>query len=317
MKNTKHNEFLDQNSSNPEISSSKRKILTSLGVSSGILGASALSQHWVKPVVNSVILPAHAQTTPTTAPPTTMAPTTMAPTTTEAPATTTTEAPATTTTEAPAVPAILVAPMALGVVMRGATNVSQTFQVSLATMPAAPVVVTATSSVSGSTFTGTGASVTFTTTSWNVPQLISYQDTTEAPDSMANESTTPSKVTFTASGNGSGYEKVKAEATYTIGYFGNAGVTGQKATPGAVGTRSATVTWAKPKTRATVVGYRVSHSSDSTDNVATQTVTTESATFKGLGVATDHTFSIVALYPTGTTGGADSTAASTAAISIR
>ena len=64
MKNTKHTE--DLSNQNPEISSpSKRKVLASIGVSSGVLGASALSGQWAKPVVNSVILPAHAQATGT------------------------------------------------------------------------------------------------------------------------------------------------------------------------------------------------------------------------------------------------------------
>ena len=64
MKNTKHTENLDNSTPQEITSQSKRKILTSIGVSSGILGASALSQQWTKPIVNSIILPAHAQSTP-------------------------------------------------------------------------------------------------------------------------------------------------------------------------------------------------------------------------------------------------------------
>ena len=63
MKNTKHTENLDNSTPQEITSQSKRKILTSIGVSSGIIGASALSQQWTKPIVNSIILPAHAQTT--------------------------------------------------------------------------------------------------------------------------------------------------------------------------------------------------------------------------------------------------------------
>ena len=78
MKNTKHTENLDNSTPQEITSQSKRKILTSIGVSSGIIGASALSHQWTKPIVNSIILPAHAQSTPMM---TTMAPgmTTMAP----------------------------------------------------------------------------------------------------------------------------------------------------------------------------------------------------------------------------------------------
>ena len=64
MKNTKHTENLDNSTPQEITSQSKRKILTSIGVSSGIIGASALSQQWTKPIVNSIILPAHAQSTP-------------------------------------------------------------------------------------------------------------------------------------------------------------------------------------------------------------------------------------------------------------
>ena len=53
MKNTKHTENLDNSTPQEITSQSKRKILTSIGVSSGIIGASALSQQWTKPIVNS------------------------------------------------------------------------------------------------------------------------------------------------------------------------------------------------------------------------------------------------------------------------
>ena len=65
MKNTKHTEMNDssiEQDNQENLSQSKRKILTSIGVTSGVVGASALvPSTWVKPAVNSVILPAHAQ----------------------------------------------------------------------------------------------------------------------------------------------------------------------------------------------------------------------------------------------------------------
>ena len=67
MKNTKHTEMNDssiEQENQENLSQSKRKILTSIGVTSGVVGASALvPSTWVKPAVNSVILPAHAQAT--------------------------------------------------------------------------------------------------------------------------------------------------------------------------------------------------------------------------------------------------------------
>ena len=64
MKNTKHTEMNDssiEQENQENLSQSKRKILTSIGVTSGVVGASALvPSTWVKPAVNSVILPAHA-----------------------------------------------------------------------------------------------------------------------------------------------------------------------------------------------------------------------------------------------------------------
>lgn len=92
MKNDKHSEMNDSSNEQEITSQSKRKILASIGITSGVIGASTLSHNWVKPVVDSVVLPAHAQTTGAMATPTTAAPA----------ATTTTTAPAaTTTTTAP------------------------------------------------------------------------------------------------------------------------------------------------------------------------------------------------------------------------
>ena len=90
MKNTNKSDDLDkytvtpppaQNDHQEPGSLSKRRIIASIGLTSGVLGATALSQNWVKPAVSSVILPAHAQTTGATAtqPPATQPPATQPP----------------------------------------------------------------------------------------------------------------------------------------------------------------------------------------------------------------------------------------------
>jgi len=52
----------------------RRKLL--FGLTSGVAGASQLPGQWTRPIVDSVLLPAHAQTSTTTTAPTTPAPTT-------------------------------------------------------------------------------------------------------------------------------------------------------------------------------------------------------------------------------------------------
>ena len=305
MKNTKHTKMNDssiEQDNQENLSQSKRKILTSIGVTSGVVGASALvPSTWVKPAVNSVILPAHAQSTPPIPPPTTPMETTPpyvnGQTTTMMP-TTTTMMPTTTTTEAPAMAAILVAPDEIGVVMRPAApdDFSQTFQVSLNTMPTAPVTVTATSDSSGTTVIG--VPVVFTTSDWNVPKLIAYTDDTAEPANMAAESSDPFTVTFTASGGGSGYAGVETEVTYTIGYFGNEAPTMVVATKSG---KSATVTWVLPETRNTPTDYVVDAGTVAESMIVNHPGT--EAVFSNLADGT-YAFTVQARYSSGTNPGA-------------
>ena len=60
-------------------STDRRKLL--VGLTGGVAGASQIPTQWTKPIIDSVLLPAHAQTSATTPAPTTAAPTTAAPTT--------------------------------------------------------------------------------------------------------------------------------------------------------------------------------------------------------------------------------------------
>lgn len=69
---------------NKECNGKRRKLLKTIAAGSGaIFAGGLLPESWTKPVVNSVVLPAHAQTSvpPTTLPPTTLPPTTLPPTT--------------------------------------------------------------------------------------------------------------------------------------------------------------------------------------------------------------------------------------------
>ncbi len=247
MKNTKHTENLDNSTPQEITSQSKRKILTSIGVSSGILGASALSQQWTKPIVNSIILPAHAQTTdmmgtdpmdgtdPMTDP-TTPVPTTAAP-----------------TTDAPAPEAaIVLSPASGGVVDASGDDAMVSVAVRLATEPDGPVTVMA----EGPNVTPSG-NVSFTTTDWDQDKVVMLTIAQAAnPGSMAVEK--EAKVTFTAAGNN--YDEVEAEWMYTAGFHGMilvaaADVTVKVTDRTAPG--EATVTWDVPKTRTMVEEYRV------------------------------------------------------------
>jgi hypothetical protein len=70
----------DKKANDKEVSvENRRKVLRSLGGAAGVLGAATqVPEKWTRPVVDSVMLPAHAQTSPapstTSAPPTTQAP---------------------------------------------------------------------------------------------------------------------------------------------------------------------------------------------------------------------------------------------------
>ena len=164
MKNTKHTEMNDssiEQDKQENLSQSKRKILTSIGVTSGVVGATALvPSTWVKPAVNSIILPAHAESTP----PAGGGDTT------------------TTTTEAPAPVAGIVLSETEITLQEGAetaTPDTATYMVSLATMPEAEVTVTVTQSaandgqggVTNSVTTGNGM-LTFDMDTWDTPQEV-------------------------------------------------------------------------------------------------------------------------------------------------
>ncbi len=315
MKNTKHTENLDNSTPQEITSQSKRKILTSIGVSSGILGASALSQQWTKPIVNSIILPAHAQTTdmmgtdpmdgtdpmtdPTTPVPTTAAPTTDMP--------------------EPTI-GIHVEPMALGVVNAwgtGGDTVTRSVAMRLNTKPTSNVTVMS-AAVAGDTksggVAGTGPTV-FTILNWDKLQqvdiVISQSDTAPANRGAEGETT----VKFTA--DGGGYGDQEAEVTFTAGYYNDDHVSDVKATAGEVGSGEATVEWKKGSgnTRAMAAGYRVVTTHDSiTDLPKPQTVAGMRATIMGLeSSSTPYTFTVTAIYGTAD---ADGTAPSATATII-
>ncbi|MGH1542669.1 MAG: hypothetical protein ACRBHB_19775 [Arenicella sp.] len=51
--------------SHTQVSKARRKVLTTFAIGGGVVAASQAPHKWVKPVLNSVILPAHAQTSVT------------------------------------------------------------------------------------------------------------------------------------------------------------------------------------------------------------------------------------------------------------
>ncbi len=111
----------------------------------------------------------------------------------------------------------------------------------------------------------------------------------DAPESMADED--ESMVTLTAKGGN--YDDVKAELTYTVGYYsveeevGNLKVKlTDRTAPG-----EATVTWDKPKTRAVVEEYQVS-SSNATPKVEISGMMAEVSDMASGG----HTFTVKVLY---------------------
>ena len=179
MKNTKHTENLDNSTPQEITSQSKRKILTSIGVSSGILGASALSQQWTKPIVNSIILPAHAQSTPMM---TTMMMTTMGMSTTK-PAMD--DMDMTTMMPEPATPSIILSKSVITLQEGGdatAAQMMETYTVRLGSMPEAEVTVT----MAGQEAASDGAvtideqSLTFTKENYMTPQEVKVSVTNEA-----------------------------------------------------------------------------------------------------------------------------------------
>ena len=286
MKNTKHTEMNDssiEQDNQETLSQSKRKILTSIGVTSGVVGASALvPSTWVKPAVNSVILPAHAQMTdvedPVDEDPVDEDPVDEDP-----------------VDEDPDMIAIVVDPKALGVLNAWGTTgmLTRSITMRLGKKPTANVVVSSAEVSNVITQTTT----TFTILDWEMEQVVNLVITNSdsTPASMADEE--ESTVTFTAVGGG--YDDAEAELTYTAGYYNDEHVTDVEATAGAVGTGSATVMWTAPKTRAMPAGYRVQTMGGTAPLPAPMTVTGTSATITGLvSSSTAYTFTVTAVYGT-------------------
>ena len=245
MKNTKHTENLDNSTPQEITSQSKRKILTSIGVSSGILGASALSQQWTKPIVNSIILPAHAQSTPMTT--MAMGTTDMMgmpdPTTTMMPDPTTTMMP---TTATPAAMSRLKA-VRSQVSTEVGDGASIMYHVSLTEQPLADVTVAVTVT-STPAITPDPASLTFTRANYMTEQSVTI---------AAAEGTVPNNpevtVKFAASGGGYGKED-SAMDMVTIVENDDAAPTALSAM---AGTGMVTISWTAPATAKPVVRYIV------------------------------------------------------------
>ena len=114
---------------------------------------------------------------------------------------------------------------------------------------------------------------------------------------MAGESATALTVTFTATSEGD-YNGLTAEATYIIGYFGDAHASMVEVTPGEIGSGTATVTWTAPATRLTPTAYRVEITAGPSNPFPqAKTVTGLSATIVGIVSDSDpYTFTVVAIY---------------------
>ncbi len=234
MKNTKLTQNLDNSKEQQDIQSpNKRKILASIGVTSGVIGASALSQQWTKPIVNSIVLPAHAVGTDMMA--TTMAPT-MAPTDPPAPMP---------MINLSTFPASQLMGDSLGVLMAGDVR---TVRVSLNAMPDELVTV----SVSGDGVTA--VDLMFDDRDYDKEQDVMITAAT-APADMESEE--ESMVTLTAKGGN--YDEMKRELTYTVGYYGADPVSNVKVmvSDSVAPNGMAKVTWDEPDTRKERKQYRV------------------------------------------------------------
>ena len=281
MKNTKHTENLDNSTPQEITSQSKRKILTSIGVSSGIIGASALSQQWTKPIVNSIILPAHAQSTPMM---TTMAPGMM---TTMAPGMMTTMAPA------PASRIMVVAGQAGDTIGDGSMA---EFHISLTEQPMNDVMVTVSAdpSTSISEITGgtaNGAVFVFTRADYMDEQTVTVAAIAAAPD--------PAGVTIKFAAEGGGYDDEENSVMLTIVVDNNLPATDVKAKRGTgANGKDVTVTWMKPDTTAAIDGYTVNSSAEGVDSLPVgKDMTT--ATFVNHPSGTDVEFTVTVDYKTG------------------
>ncbi len=281
MKNTKHTEMNDTSSDQEITSQSKRKILASIGVTSGVLGASTLSHNWVKPVVNSVVLPAHAQTTP---PGGTDAPGTDAPGT-DAPGT---DAPG---TDAPTGPMIMVVSESADSRVNDGGEIE--YYVSLSDIPSETVTVTVSSVSTDAGLAFAPVSLTFTRADYADQKTVTVTAPTDTP---ADPVVT---VDFTAAGGD--YAEVAASASFTVFEEDNLGVTditAAKVSNAFTDRNTAVVTWTLPATSAVPAGYTVS---SSVAGVVAMDVNhpDTTVTFTSLA-AGDHTFTVTTTYTSGT-----------------
>ena len=319
MKNTKHTEMNDssiEQDNQENLSQSKRKILTSIGVTSGVVGASALvPSTWVKPAVNSVILPAHAQQTPpmngttltpTTTPmgmgPTTMMPTTMMPTT-MMPTTMmpTTMMPTTMmpTTMMPAAGILLEKSINTGMVGDGSTadDPGITYFVKLREKPSTSDVTVTVTATGGESLEVTGGSsddgvLTFTRADYKMEK----EATVKAPE-LTGAASYGVTVTFTAA-NGN-YANVKRTDKFMVVEDDNVAPTMVTATKGTTFATRKTVTikWTAPATTKAVTGYVLSSDQDmpaDMDLKASKTM----VVLTNVPVET-HTFTVTAHFATG------------------
>ena len=296
MKNTKHTEMNDssiEQENQENLSQSKRKILTSIGVTSGVVGASALvPSTWVKPAVNSVILPAHAESTPID--PETPDPETPDPETPD---------PETPDPETPDTEMILlVKSISTGMVGDGpdADDPGITYFVTLREQPStsdATVTVTAAADTGDASLVVTGGDngvLTFTRSTYNMPE---QEVTVKAPE-LAAAASYGVTVTFAAA-NGN-YANVKRTDKFMVVEDDNAAPTMVTATKGTTFATRKTVTikWKAPATTKAVTGYVLSSSEPMPANMdvlasATMVVLTNVP-------AGDHTFMVTAHFATGT-----------------
>ncbi len=267
MKNTKLTQNLDNSKEQQDIQSpNKRKILASIGVTSGIIGASALSQQWTKPIVNSIVLPAHAQATDMMA--TTMAPT-MAP-----------------TTMAPMM--IMVSTDSDGMIGDGNTGTAGmvTYQIRLNHMPTNDVMVAVTAS-DGATVTS-GDMTTFTLNTYST-----WMPVTVTADASDVDEDTEVTVTFKASGGG--YDDVMTEQMLTVINDDAAPPTMVEAKAGdfnfTANTADVTVTWKHPNTSAERRGYVISSDQDKPEEMRVGP-DVEMVEFKGVPAGA-HIFSVM------------------------
>ena len=288
MKNTKHTENLDNSTPQEITSQSKRKILTSIGVSSGILGASALSQQWTKPIVNSIILPAHAQSTPMM---TTMMMTTMGMSTTK-PAMDDMDMTTMAPTDPPA-PAsrIMVSTDNMGTIGDASTGDPgvATYNVRLSEMPSSTVTVMVTA--------GTGVDVAAVAPA-TLPLMFNLNDYSEwkqfTVTAAGDDVPKDTEVTVTLKASGGGYDEMREEMITVINDDA-APPTMVMAKAGdfnfTANTADVTVTWKHPDTSAERRGYVISSDRDKPEDMRVGP-DAEMVEFKGVPAGA-HVFSVM------------------------